>query len=86
MLVKFTDIYKFLHALFTILQFVTGDLGGSAKCSEFTDAICQRIVEQWEGVTELPPCLSFCGQIYFVLQIALGNNHWLLYDKCSNFY
>jgi len=27
-------------------EFVTGDLGGSAKCSEFTDAICQRIVEQ----------------------------------------
>lgn len=22
---------------------LTGDLGGSSKCSEFTDAICQKI-------------------------------------------
>lgn len=24
-------------------KYLTGDLGGSAKCSEFTNAICERI-------------------------------------------
>jgi len=28
-------------------EHITGDLGGSAKCSEFTNAICQKIVETY---------------------------------------
>lgn len=27
-------------------KFLTGDLGGSAKCSEFTNEICNKVVAQ----------------------------------------
>lgn len=50
MMLRHMDLYshasKIEKACFDTIkepEFRTGDLGGSAKCSEFTDAICKKI-------------------------------------------
>ena len=34
-------------------KWVTGDLGGKAKCSEFTEEICKKIVAEWSRWAKL---------------------------------
>ena len=43
-------VEKACHATIQEAENRTGDLGGSAKCSQFTDAICQKVEAALKGL------------------------------------
>lgn len=37
-------------------KYLTGDLGGSAKCSEFTKAICDKLAQEYQRLAKTIYC------------------------------
>lgn len=71
----YMPLFSFVMFLLSVFKVLTKDLGGNSKCSEFTEAICQRVRDMnWKNGNG--QCCEFMVGVWILNYIIVVSAHF----------